>query len=101
MKKHKPVTIALMIIGGISVALLLAFLLGFVVKALWNALMPDIFGLPEVDYWQAVGLLVLGHLLFGGGHSFHKASHHRTHKHPHSAKRESLDHPPEPDPQQA
>jgi membrane protein implicated in regulation of membrane protease activity len=99
MKKHKPVTIALMIIGGICAAVLLAFLLGFAVKALWNALMPDIFGLPEVSYWQAVGLLILGHLLFGGGRSFHKDRHHRKHRHLHAEKRESLDRPPEPDPQ--
>lgn len=59
-----------MIIGGLIAALALAFLLGLVVQTLWNNLMPDIFGLQEINYWQAVGLLILGHLLFGGGHSF-------------------------------
>ncbi|MDR2632607.1 MAG: hypothetical protein LBC51_03170 [Treponema sp.] len=33
---------------------------------LWNALMPDIFGLPVLNYWQAAGLLVLCRILFGG-----------------------------------
>jgi hypothetical protein len=28
--------------------------------------MPDIFGLPPITYWQAVGLFVLSHLLFKG-----------------------------------
>ena len=63
----KPCRIALMVIGGLIAAAALAFLVGLLVQALWNAVMPDVFGLPTVSYWQAVGLLVLGHLLFGGG----------------------------------
>jgi hypothetical protein len=39
---------------------------GLVVSGLWNALMPAIFGLPGISFWQALGLLVLGRLLFGG-----------------------------------
>jgi len=36
---------------------------------LWNWLMPAIFGLPLLTYWQAAGILVLARLLFGGiGH---------------------------------
>jgi hypothetical protein len=45
--------------------------------ALWNALMPSIFGLPPIGFWQAVGLLILGRLLFGSfggwGHRMRKA----------------------------
>ena len=33
---------------------------------LWNALMPGIFGLPVLSYWQAAGLVVLARILFGG-----------------------------------
>jgi len=33
---------------------------------LWNALMPGIFGLSVLDYWQAVGLVILARILFGG-----------------------------------
>ena len=40
------------------------FLFGFIVMHLWNWLMPDIFGLPEVTYWQAWGLLLLSCILF-------------------------------------
>ena len=39
---------------------------GFVTAGLWNALMPAIFNLPSISYWQALGLLLLGRLLFGG-----------------------------------
>jgi hypothetical protein len=42
---------------------------GAVVMLLWNALLPQLFALPVLNYWQAVGLLVLARLLFGGfGH---------------------------------
>ena len=33
---------------------------------LWNWLMPTLFGLPAVSLWQALGLLVLSRILFGG-----------------------------------
>ncbi len=52
-----------------------ALLLGLVTSALWNVLMPAIFGLPAIGFWQAIGLLLLSRLLFGrwggrrwGGH---------------------------------
>jgi hypothetical protein len=35
---------------------------------LWNWLMPTIFNLPAIGFWQAVGLLILSHILFKGGH---------------------------------
>ncbi len=44
----------------------LAFLFGWVVMLLWNALMPDIFGLKRIGYWQAWGLFVLCSILFKG-----------------------------------
>ena len=39
---------------------------GFIVMLLWNWLMPDIFGLKKITYWQAWGLLVLCSILFKG-----------------------------------
>jgi hypothetical protein len=35
---------------------------------LWNWLMPVIFKLPAITFWQAAGLLILSHLLFKGSH---------------------------------
>jgi hypothetical protein len=46
--------------------ILFVALLGFVVMSLWNWLMPAIFGLGTITYWQAWGLLILGRLLVGG-----------------------------------
>ena len=39
---------------------------GQAVHQLWNLLMPEIFGLPRIGFWQAVGLLGLSWILFGG-----------------------------------
>ncbi len=41
---------------------------GFVVMNLWNWLAPVLFGGRTVTFWQAVGLLVLSRILFGGWH---------------------------------
>jgi len=42
------------------------FLCGLIVMLLWNWLMPDIFGLKRLTYWQAWGLLILCTILFKG-----------------------------------
>jgi hypothetical protein len=39
---------------------------GFVVMSLWNWLMPALFGWHLINFWQAVGILVLSKILFGG-----------------------------------
>jgi len=59
------------IIGGLAIAFGFAFLFGFFVMLLWNWLMPTIFGLGTIGYWQAWGLLLLAHLLFKAGHGNH------------------------------
>jgi len=41
------------------------FLFSFFVMKLWNWLMPDVFGLHMITYWQALGILVLAKILFG------------------------------------
>ena len=62
------------IILGILGFTAFAFLFGAVVMLLWNWLMPVIFHLGLITYWQAVGLAILGRLLIGG---FHHGSYHR------------------------
>ena len=57
------------ILVGTGMAILgigLLALFGWVVMLLWNWLMPDIFGLKRVSYWQAWGLLALCTILFKG-----------------------------------
>ena len=66
MRGKNPAVIAAMIVFGIIAFTGLAILLGFVIMWLWNGLMPHIFGLPTVTYWQAVGLFILSKILLGG-----------------------------------
>jgi len=61
---------ALRIVGlafaGVGFAVLFALVFGLVVKVLWNWLMPAVFGLGTVTFWQAFGIVLLAKLLFGG-----------------------------------
>jgi hypothetical protein len=56
------------ILSGLSLAFLivvgLALLIGGPLWLLWNCLMPTIFGLPHITFWQAVGLNILTSILF-------------------------------------
>jgi hypothetical protein len=52
--------------GIVLLAIMGALAFGAIVMLLWNALMPDIFHLPIIDFWHALGLLVLAKILFGG-----------------------------------
>jgi len=45
-------------------------LAGWMVSGLWNWLIPSVFGLHTIGFWQALGLFILSRVLFGrfGGH---------------------------------
>ena len=49
---------------------------GEVVLHLWNWLLPALFGWRQVTFWQALGLLALCRILFGGfgGHGSHRSN---------------------------
>ncbi len=80
MRGKSPAAIAAMIIFGIFAIGGLAILLGFVVMWLWNWLMPMLFGLPIISYWQAVGLFILAKLLLGGCGGSGGSKKHHSHK---------------------
>ncbi len=54
------------VLVGIVFALLFAFVFALLVRLIWNSLMPAIFGLGQITYWQAFGIILLSKLLFGG-----------------------------------
>jgi hypothetical protein len=39
---------------------------GKIILDLWNWLLPPLFGWHEITFWQALGILVLCRILFGG-----------------------------------
>lgn len=55
----------LIVLGFVVLGAGLLFLFGWVVMLLWNWLMPEIFGLKSIGYWQAWGLLALSCILLG------------------------------------
>jgi hypothetical protein len=69
---------------GIAVAIAFALFIllgGIVVQWLWNWLAPDIFALRRITFWEALGLLVLCRILFGGfgfGGGHHRSSNERS-----------------------
>lgn len=60
-------------------AVLILAVLSFVVMRLWNWLTPALFGWHAITYWQALGVLILAKILFGGfrGHGHHMHWRHR------------------------
>ena len=80
-KKMKP-WIFILIPFGIVFFLALG---GWIVTWLWNALLPGLFGFPEIGFWQALGILALARTLFGGFGSGgsrgpgHRGKHRRHH----------------------
>ena len=65
-----------------AIAFIGLFLLAiYVLMRLWNWLMPDLFGLGTITYWQALGILVLAKIIFGfGGGDSGKSGRKKRHK---------------------
>jgi hypothetical protein len=76
-RSRKVLRIIGMVFVGVIFAVLFALVFGFVVKWLWNFLMPDLFGLAQITYWQAFAMVVLAKLLFGAFGSHPRDPHHR------------------------
>lgn len=76
------------VISGLGTAVIFGLLFGYFVQILWNWLMPSIFSLGKITYWQAFGLVLLSRLIFGtiGHHVTHEAHEHRYHNYEHQAR---------------
>jgi hypothetical protein len=61
--RKRLIFIAPLAIVGI---VLFVFIGGEVVRQLWNWLLPPLFGWRQITFWQAIGLLALCRILFGG-----------------------------------
>src|SRR5262245_5385800 len=71
MRKYWPLFIPLVLVGFA----VFIFIGGGIVMLLWNWLGP-LFSLPQLTFWQALGMLAICRILFGGfgmggGHSSH------------------------------
>jgi hypothetical protein len=61
MKTEETVTRVLLALGVIA---LYGILLGLPLQLLWNWLMPIVFNLPTITFWQAMGLNIMASILF-------------------------------------
>ncbi|MEP6675628.1 MAG: hypothetical protein ABJA78_10745 [Ferruginibacter sp.] len=55
--------IAIIVFGALAV-----LLFGFIVMSLWNAILPAVLHVSVITFTQALGILVLSKILFGGFH---------------------------------
>lgn len=63
-------------IFAIPLFIIFLALAGYIFMNLWNAVIPDIFNIKQIEFWQAIGLIIISRILFGGiGHAHHH--HHR------------------------
>jgi hypothetical protein len=66
------------LLAPLAILALLLFIAlgGEVVRQLWNWLLPPLFGWRQVTFWQALGILALCRVLFGGlgGHHSHRSN---------------------------
>jgi uncharacterized membrane protein len=58
----------LILIAPLAILGMLLFIAigGVIVQQLWNWLLPSLFGWRQLSFWQALGLLALCRILFGG-----------------------------------
>ena len=47
-------------------------LTGFVVMSVWNWVIPAVFHLGAITFWQAIGIFILSKILFGFGNGGHR-----------------------------
>lgn len=74
--RRRWIFLAPLAIGGF---LLFIAIGGEVVRQLWNWLLPPLFGWRQITFWQALGILALSRILFGGfgGHGCYRSDYRR------------------------
>lgn len=81
-KVEKTVIKVFKVIAMVILAIIVFLLANYLLMRLWNWLMPDLFGVGTVTYWQALGIFIIAKLLFGfgggGGGKSKSSSSHKT-----------------------
>ena len=76
--RSKVLRIISFTLGGVILAIAFALVFAIIVQLIWNSLMPALFDLKTITFWQAFGIIILVKLLFG---SFGKHDHQHKHHH--------------------
>lgn len=54
---------------GLLIGIMFSLLTAFPIMLIWNAIIPNLLGLKQIDFWQALGLAALARLIWGTGSS--------------------------------
>ena len=63
--------VAIGAVAGLAIAAVLLVIFTLVFRWIWNNVVPEVFGLKEITFWQAIGILILASILFGGHRVVH------------------------------
>lgn len=63
---EKAVEFGAVMLVGILVTVLWSLIASLAIWPLWNCVVTDVFGLPAISYWQALGISLLSALLIKG-----------------------------------
>ena len=80
MFSRTPLRLIRHVLLGLGAALVFAVVFGGVVMLAWNMVIPDLFGLPALNFWHAVAILVLVRVLTGRFTHGRHGHHHRFHR---------------------
>jgi hypothetical protein len=53
-------------LGALIVLIVFIVIVVFITQLLWNFVMPEVFGLKQIEFWQTLALLILTGIFFGG-----------------------------------
>ena len=70
----RPRWMKMILIAPLAMLAMLLFIAigGEIVLHLWNWLLPSLFGWRPITFWEALGIIVLCRILFGG-HGWHRS----------------------------
>jgi predicted lysophospholipase L1 biosynthesis ABC-type transport system permease subunit len=51
---------------GIAIGAVILVVFGFILQWLWNSTLPDVLGVNQVTTWQAIKIMFIASMLFGG-----------------------------------
>ena len=53
-------------LGALILLIVSIVIVVFITQLLWNFVMPEVFGLKQIEFWQTFALLILTSIFFGG-----------------------------------
>lgn len=53
-------------LGALIILIVSIVIVVFITQLLWNFVMPEVFGIKEIEFWQTLALLILTGIFFGG-----------------------------------